>query len=85
MLRLCKTTEEGSSHHAFWVGYPHPTEELVCAEDLLMPGNEITFEQESNRAVSLNICIPKASSCVRFAIEADGREEWLDWETWVPR
>lgn len=37
---------KGSSYHALWVWNSHPPEELVGAEHLLVPGNEIPFEQE---------------------------------------
>lgn len=36
----------GSSYHALWVWNSYPTEELVGAEHLLVPGNKIPFDQE---------------------------------------
>jgi len=44
--RLRGSASGRSSYHALGVWNSHPTEELVGAEDLLVPGNKIPFDKE---------------------------------------
>lgn len=64
-----KSAAGGSSYHALWVWNSYPTEELVGAEHLLVPGNEIPFDKELKKKKQiwinlLNFSVPALNKVV---------------------